>query len=47
MTMSLHLIYFETATEAARAASAPCQHTAVNDGRRLDPASTLAEGCVR
>ena len=47
MTTMSQLIYSQTSTEAAKAASAPCWHTAVNDGRRLDPAFTLAERCVR
>jgi hypothetical protein len=47
MKPMLKTINTPTFAEAAYAVSVPCRHLAVNDGRRLDPALTLAERCAR
>jgi hypothetical protein len=47
MNPMLNTIHTPTYAEAAQAVSVPCRHWPVNDGRRLDPALTLAERCAR
>jgi hypothetical protein len=47
MKMMSKTTYTPTFAEAAQAASAPCRHLPVNDGRRLETALTLAERCAR
>jgi hypothetical protein len=43
----LKTINTPTFTEAAQAAPASCRQLPVGDGRRLEPAPTLAERCMR
>jgi hypothetical protein len=47
MKTMLKTIHTEMFVAAAEAASAPCRYAPVNDGRRLDSVTTLAERRVR
>jgi hypothetical protein len=47
MKTMLQTIYTPMFAEAAEAASVPCWHLPVNDGRRLGSDPSLAERCAR